>query len=143
VSPVEKEVIRRKLSVIVENLKTLEPINKMSKEEYIKDVYKRKATERLLQELIEAAVDINTHIIVQTSNTAPNDYYESFIKAGELKIISADLAEKLAPLAGLRNRLVHEYDFLEHSIVLDAVRIVEKLYPEYVKEIENYISGRI
>ncbi|MFH0933131.1 MAG: DUF86 domain-containing protein [Nitrospirota bacterium] len=142
-SPVEKEVIRRKLSVIVENLKTLEPINKMSKEEYIKDVYKRKATERLLQELIEAAVDINTHIIVQTSNTAPNDYYESFIKAGELKIISADLAEKLAPLAGLRNRLVHEYDFLEHSIVLDAVRIVEKLYPEYVKEIENYISGRI
>lgn len=142
-SPVEKEVIRRKLSVIVENLKTLEPINKMSKEEYIKDVYKRKATERLLQELIEAAVDINTHIIVQTSNTAPNDYYESFIKAGELKIISADLAEKLAPSAGLRNRLVHEYDFLEHSIVLDAVRIVEKLYPEYVKEIENYISGRI
>jgi uncharacterized protein YutE (UPF0331/DUF86 family) len=143
VSPVEKEVIRRKLSVIVENLKTLEQINKMSKEEYIKDVYKRKATERLLQELIEAAVDINKHIIVQTSNTAPNDYYESFIKAGELKIISADLAEKLAPLAGLRNRLVHEYDFLEHSIVLDAVRIVEKLYPEYVKEIENYISGRI
>jgi uncharacterized protein YutE (UPF0331/DUF86 family) len=143
VSPVEKEVIRRKLAVIVENLGALEPIKEMTKEEYIKDVFKRKATERLLQELIEAAIDINTHIIVQTADTAPSDYYESFIKAGELKIISADIAEKLAPSAGLRNRLVHAYDLLKHPIVLDAVRIVEKLYPEYVKEIENYISGRI
>ena len=97
-TPVEKEIIRRKLAVIVENLKTLEPIINMDKEEYIGDVYKRKATERLLQELIEAAIDINTHFIVQTVNTVPDDYYESFIKAGELKIIPVDLAEKLAHL---------------------------------------------
>jgi uncharacterized protein YutE (UPF0331/DUF86 family) len=59
---------------------------------------------------------------------------------GELKIISLELAEKLAPSAGLRNRLVHEYDRLEHSIVLDAVRNAENLYPQYVKQIEDYIS---
>lgn len=140
-SPVDKEIIRRKLAIIVENLETLETIRNMTIYEYIEDVYRRKATERLLQELIEAAIDINTHIIVQTGNTAPDDYYESFIKAGKLKIISADLAEKLAPSAGLRNRLVHEYDLLEHSMVLEAVRMAEELYPEYVKEIEDYISG--
>lgn len=139
-SPVEKGVIRRKLAVIAENLKALEPIRDMTREEYIGDVYKRKATERLLQELIEAAIDINTHIIVQTGITAPDDYYESFIKAGELKIISADLAERLAPSAGLRNRLVHEYDLLEDSMVLEAVRMAEELYSKYVKEIEDYIS---
>jgi uncharacterized protein YutE (UPF0331/DUF86 family) len=142
-NPVEKEVIRRKLAIIAENLKALEPINKMTKKEYIEDIYKRKATERLLQELIEAAIDINTHIIIQIGGTAPSDYYESFIRAGEFKIISADIAEKLAPSAGLRNRLVHEYDLLEHSIVLDAVRIVEGLYTKYIKEIEDYISSRI
>lgn len=139
-SPIDKEIIRRKLAVIVENLNALEPIKDMTKEKYIEDVYKRKATERLLQELIESAIDINTHIIVQTGNIAPADYYESFIKVGELKIISADLAEKLAPSAGLRNRLVHEYDILEHSLVLDAVRIAEDLFPQYVKGIEDYIS---
>lgn len=139
-SPIEKEILRRKLAVIVENLKALEPIKGMAKEEYINDIYKRKATERLLQELIEAAIDINTHIIVQAGHTAPDDYYESFIKAGELKIISADLAERLAPSAGLRNRLVHEYDLLEHSMVLDAVKMAEEQYLKYVKEIEDYIS---
>lgn len=114
----------------------------MTKEEYSEDVYKRKATERLLQKLIEAAIDINAHIIVETGNAVPDDYYESFIKAGELKIIPADLAVRLAPSSGLRNRLVHEYDLLEHSLVLESVRLAEELYPEYVKEIEDYLAGR-
>lgn len=96
-SPVEVEIVKRKLAIIIENLKALEPIKNMTMEEYINDLYKRKAAERLLQELIEAAIDINIHIIVQTGDTAPDDYYESFIKAGRLRIISADLAEKLAP----------------------------------------------
>lgn len=142
-SPVEKEIIRRKLAVIMENLKALEPIRDMTGVEYIKDIYKRKATERLLQELIEAAIDINTHIIVQTGNTVPDDYYESFMKAGNLEIIRTDLAAKLAPSAGLRNRLVHEYDLLEHSLVLDAVRMAEELYPEYIKQIDEYITKSI
>lgn len=141
-TPVEKEIMRRKLAVIIENLKALEPIKDMGKEEYLVDVYKRKATERLLQELIEAAIDINTHIIVQIANIAPDDYYESFIKAGELKIIPARLAEKLAPSTGLRNRLVHEYDLIEHLKVLEAVIMAEELYSEYVKEIEGYLSGK-
>ena len=36
---------------------------------------------------------------------------------------------------------MHKYDLLENSMVLDAVRIAEELYPLYVKEIEDYISG--
>ena len=139
-SPIEEAIIRRKLSVIVENLKALEPIGKMTLKEYIQELYKRKATERLLQELIEPAIDINTYIIVQTGNKVPDDYYESFIKLGELHILSSDLAEKLAPSAGLRNRLVHEYDTLEHSMILDAVRRAEELYPNYLKQIEDYLS---
>ena len=139
-SPVEVEIITRKLAVIVENLKGLEPIKDMTQGEYVRDLYKRKAAERLLQELIEAAIDINTYITVQTGHIAPDDYYESFLKMGELKIISLDLANKLAPSAGLRNRLVHEYNQLEHSLVLDAVRMAEELYPIYVKEINDYVS---
>jgi len=142
-SPIEVEIIRRKLAIIAENLGILKPIETITKEEYIKDVYKRKATERLLQELIEAAIDINSHMIVQTGRTPPDDYYESFIKAGMVGAISVDLAEQLAPSAGLRNRLVHEYDLLEHSLVLEAVKMAEKLYPKYVKEIETFISGSI
>jgi len=139
----EVEIVRRKLAVIIENLETLEPVMWMKPEEYLQDVYKRKATERLLQELIEAAIDINIHMIVETGHTVPDDYYESFIRAGELKIISLDLAQKLAPSAGLRNRLVHEYDRLDHVMVLKAVNMAEELYSKYVKEINDYLSKKM
>ncbi len=92
--------------------------------------------------MIEASTDINSHIIAQTGNIVPDDYYGSFIKVGELKILPLPLAEKLAPFTGLRNRLVHEYDLLDHSIILEAVKDVENLYPEYIKAIEDYVSCR-
>ncbi len=139
-SPLEKSVIRKKMGVIIENLKALELYRGISREEYDRDVYKRKASERLLQEMIEAAIDINTHIIVQTGNDAPDDYFQSFIKAGELAVIPAGLAEKLAPSAGLRNRLVHEYDALDHDLILNAAKQAEELYSNYIFEIENYLS---
>jgi uncharacterized protein YutE (UPF0331/DUF86 family) len=141
-SPFDVEILKRKLAILVENLKALEPILRMREEEYISDLYKRKATERLLQELIEAAIDINIHLIVQAERTPPDDYYESCIKAGELGIISANLAIELAPSAGLRNRLVHEYDQLDHPIVLKTVERAEELYPRFVKEVNDYIERK-
>ena len=139
-SPFDIDIIRAKISIILENLKALEPIKEMNRDEYLRDLYKRKATERLLQELIEAAIDINTHIIVDSGYAPPDDYYQSFIRAGELGILSPGLAEKLAPSAGLRNRLVHEYDRIDHSIILKAVTMAEELYPEYVEEISAVLS---
>jgi len=139
-SPIEVEIVKKKIAVIIENLKALNPLKDMSEEDYFKDLYKRKASERLLQELIEAAIDINTHLIVGKGHLPPDDYYESFIKAGEIGIISFDLSTRLAPSAGLRNRLVHEYDMLEYALVFKAISVAEDLYSRYVKEINDYIS---
>lgn len=139
-SPVEAEVIRRKLAVIVQNLKALEVIRDMSRDDYARDIYRRKAAERLLQELIEAAVDINTHISVQTGNGAPDDYFQSFIKMGEIAVLSPDFAASLAPSAGLRNRLVHEYDFIDNALVLESVKTAGELYSRYVSDIEDYLG---
>ena len=137
----DKEIIRKKLSVIVENLAALETVRDISIEEYLSNIFERKATERLLQELIEAAIDINMHIIMNSGAAAPDDYYDTFIRAGELKIISFELAEKIAPSAGLRNRLVHEYDELVPSLVVKSVRMAIELYSLYVKAIEAFLAA--
>jgi uncharacterized protein YutE (UPF0331/DUF86 family) len=84
----------------VENLKSLEPIGKMIKKKYREGLYRRKAAEGMMQELIEAAIDINLHLISAAGHSTPDDYSQSFITAGELKIISPDLGKKLAPSAG-------------------------------------------
>jgi uncharacterized protein YutE (UPF0331/DUF86 family) len=141
-SPFDADIIRAKIAVIQDNLKALEPIKEMTRDEYLRDLYKRKATERLLQELIEAAIDINTQMVVGSGYAPPDDYYQSFIRAGELGFLSPSLAEKLAPSAGLRNRLVHEYDRIDHSIILKAVSMAEEYYPRYVEEISAALSRK-
>ena len=65
---------------------------------------------RLLQEAIEAALDINAHLIAEQGAPVPEDYYGGFLAIGTLGVIHETLARELAPSAGLRNRLVQEYD---------------------------------
>lgn len=141
-TPADPSVLRRKLLVIVENLTALEPIAVMPPQRYREELFTRKGTERLLQELIEAAIDLNTHILVQDGQGVPDDYYHGFTRLADHGILSRNLADALAPSAGLRNRLVHEYDAIVDAIVLDAVRKAQALYPQYVAAIERYLSNR-
>ena len=48
-SPVDKEVVKRKLAVIVRNLEALEPISEITGREYGKDLYRRKGPFHLHQ----------------------------------------------------------------------------------------------
>ena len=54
-------------------------------------------------------------------------------------LLSQPLAEQLAPSAGLRNRLVHEYDEIDDAVVLRAVGEARRLFREYVAAIERYV----
>lgn len=141
-TPIDPSVVRRKLAVIVENLRTLEPVVKLPLARYQNDIFTRKGTERLLQELIEAAIDINTHLIVQSGMALPDEYYQGFLKLADIGVLSRDFATDLAPAAGLRNRLVHEYDAVVDAIVLDATRKAQMLFPKYVAAIEAYLKKK-
>ena len=138
-TPADPAVLERKLSVITDNLHILEPIAKLSVEQYRSDVFTRKGTERLLQELIEAAIDINTHVLVQDGHSPPDDYHQGFLRLAEIGVLPADLATALAPSAGLRNRLVHEYDAIVDALVLDGTRKAQSLFPPYVAAIRAYL----
>lgn len=139
-TPVKPEVLRRKLAVIIQNLQALQPVARLKVEEYRQNLFQRKGTERMMQELIEAAIDINIHILTQLGEAAPDDYYQSFIKLGEKGVFPISLAQKLAPSAGLRNRLVHEYDAIDDSVVLKAVVTCQQQYPLYIRSIEDYLK---
>lgn len=139
-TPADPAVLRRKLGVIAENLKALEPVTKLPLDRYRADLFTRKGTERLLQELIEAAIDLNTHLILQEGHQPPDDFYHGFLRLAEIGILAPELATALAPSAGLRNRLVHEYDTIVDAIVLDAVRKAQDLYPKYVAAVERYLQ---
>ena len=51
----------------------------------------------------------------------PEEYYGGFLKVGQIGVLPADLAGALAPWAGLRNRLVHEYETIDDAMILASV----------------------
>ena len=56
-------------------------------------------------------------------------------------MLPRDLALALAPSAGLRHRLVHEYDRIDDAIVLEATARAQDLYARYVAAIDAYLTG--
>ncbi|MBI3392871.1 MAG: DUF86 domain-containing protein [Nitrospirae bacterium] len=138
----ERDLVRRKFRVILENLAALKTVRDGGLDTYRADLLRRKATERLLQEAIEAALDINAHILSQYGPGLPEDYFESFVLLGNSGVLPVDLAKRLAPAAGLRNRLVHEYDALDDAIVFESIGTALRLFPEYVKAVEIFLDMR-
>lgn len=139
-TPIDAAIVRRKLGHIVSSLDLLRSIRTMPLAEYRTRVWERKGVERVLQEAIEAALDINAHLVAERGHDVPDDYFGGFLKLAELGVLPRDLAKALAPSAGLRDRLVHEYDALDDAKVLNAVGTLLDLYPRYIEAIETDLT---
>jgi uncharacterized protein YutE (UPF0331/DUF86 family) len=138
-SPLDRDLVRRKLAVIARDLEDLGAIEGLPLAVYDGDRIRQKATERLLQELVDAAVDINLHLIRVGGEDSPADHFTSFARVARLGVIPEELASTLAPASGLRNRIVHEYDRLDNSIVLRAVGFARSRFPEYLESVDRYL----
>ena len=138
----DKDLIKEKIKKILVYLEELKPILAKSYKEYIKDYMNFRTAERNIQLIVDAAVDINNHIILEKGKEPPIDYYDSFIKMEEIEIISSDLSKKLASSTGLRNKLVHEYEKInDHLLYLEAKKNL-KNYLDYAKAVMRYLKNR-
>ncbi len=60
---IDAGLVRRKLATIVRALDDLATVEALSLKEYRRDRLRQKGAERLLQETVEAAVDVNLHLL--------------------------------------------------------------------------------
>lgn len=138
-SPFDIAVIQRKLGVIQRAIQALEGADLRDADRYRADLWLRKGTERFLQEAIEASLDAASHLVVRAGRPAPADFYSSFFELAGIGAIDSDLATALAPAAGLRNRLVHEYDDLDDNIILQSTANALELFPRFVAQVQAYL----
>ena len=96
--------------------------------------------ERYLERAIGRMIDINFHLITGLDHAPPKDYHESFVILGTLGILTADLAREMARAAGLRNRIVHEYDDIDPERVHEALPIAVRQIPVYLDHIQRFVE---
>jgi uncharacterized protein YutE (UPF0331/DUF86 family) len=76
-----------------------------------------------LQLAAQNVIDVASHLAsALRSGAAPADYRGAILALGEIGVLDDRFARTLAPLAGLRNVLVHAYLHLEADRLLEAVR---------------------
>ena len=87
--------------------------------------------------------DHEKRYVIEAKEDAPLEtYYSTFVKLGELKVVPKELSVRLASTAGLRNRIAHHYEDIEHRIVYhSAVRLL-KDYRHYFRLIEKYLQAK-
>ena len=138
----DKDFIKRKVKLIQEELAHIEEFADLSFDEVAKDYRKLAIIERLLEKIITRAIDVNQHILAEKGkgSEAVRRYEETFTELARLGIYSEDFGKAIAPSAGLRNRLVHEYDNLDQKIVYNSVGEALEQYATYCGFILRFIE---
>jgi uncharacterized protein YutE (UPF0331/DUF86 family) len=140
--PIDIHFVRRKIKLIQEDLSELDPLAHYSFDEISKDHIKFLAVERLLEKIIMRAIDINQHMIAELGrgDERVRSYEDTFYVLSQLGIYGEEFAKQIAPSAGLRNRLVHEYNNTRQDIIYKSVSEAVEQYVKYCDSILKFIE---
>jgi uncharacterized protein YutE (UPF0331/DUF86 family) len=119
--------IERRLDELSERLARLQPLRDKTRIEFDQDPYLRDIVERNLEIAAQCCIDISHRIISLEGARKPVDYYDAILSMGELGVLPPEFARYLAPLAGFRNILVHEYLRLDWDQVYRTLHSLQDL----------------
>jgi uncharacterized protein YutE (UPF0331/DUF86 family) len=136
------DTIVEKLIKMKEYLEQLRSIKPDSYNAYLKDTTSKYAIERLMQLIVDLALDINNILLSYHKKPPAPDYFNSFIELVECGVWEESFAMGIAPSTGLRNRLVHEYETINNEVVYKSVDKVIEMYTGYIIRVNKYIQGK-
>ena len=138
----DPDAVRRRLHELNERLRWLGELGTPTGAELRNSWRTRLAVERILEQLVELAVGINLHLSGALGVSAGDSYRDSFHAAAEAGVIPHGLAAELAPSAGLRNILVHDYLDVDLDLVADAIPEAADQYDRYRQSVARWLTER-
>ncbi|MGK7960010.1 type VII toxin-antitoxin system HepT family RNase toxin [Crocosphaera sp.] len=138
----DKKRVFLRVNFLIQQLSYLKEYELISFETYLNKFEKKATIERTLELMIQAAIDINKHLITQQLRLPfPTTAKDSFLQLGQKKILTEDLAANLAKSAGLRNVLAHEYLEIDDKIIYQSIPLALTQYPLYIQQIITYLDS--
>ena len=139
------ELIQRKISLIEDELARLAKVANFSLEEIVADFMKQATVERILERIINRAIDVNQHIIKEEATketSSPKDYTETFSVLVQFGIYPADFAVSIAKSVGTRNKLTHDYDKIDQEMLYSSMKECLEDYKKYAEYILAYLNKK-
>ena len=138
---VEVAGIERRLDALSERLARLKPFTDRPRIDFDEDPYLRDIVERNLEVSAQCCIDISHRIISIEGARKPIDYYDAILRMGELGVLEAEFARQLAPVAGFRNVLVHEYVAVDWDEVYDALHRLNDM-ERFARSVRRWLASR-
>jgi len=136
---VETLVITRRLIKLREYVGLLKTIRREPREQFTTDPLVYGNAERYLQLAIQCVLDIGNHILADRKLREPEEYRDIVKTLGDHSLISPDLTERLMPLVGLRNILVHDYLDIDRPRLYDALQAELEDLEEFAKQVAKLL----
>ena len=137
---IDRELVTRKVTLILKDLSALTDLSRQSREAYLANPINEVLAERYLERMIGRMIDINYHLITERGQPPPKDYHESFQMLGTMGILQGEFSREIAFSAGLRNRIVHEYDEIDAAKVYEALQMAVQQLPTYLDHVNRFIE---
>jgi uncharacterized protein YutE (UPF0331/DUF86 family) len=135
-----QELITEKLIKMKDYLDQLQKFTPSTYDKYVNDLISKYAVERLVQLIVDLALDVNNVILAALKKPPASDYFSSFINLAECRVLDEAFAYQIAPSTGLRNRLIHEYEDINDAIVYKSISQTVQQYTIYIKEINRFAN---
>lgn len=138
----DPDTVLVKLELMRAALDVLDQIGDLTADQLRSDAIRRGAVERYLSQLVDLAGAVNAHVSSAVLGEAPTDYTDSFHRAARAGTIGEDLAASLAPSAGLRNVIVHDYAVIDLGKVAAAVPLARRDFRHYIQAVARFLTDR-
>jgi len=123
---IDKNLVEKKLDILNNYIADIEEMNFSASELQDKKDIQHMLSFRI-QQAVETAIDITTHIIAGLSIERKETSKDAFEALAKEKIITKKLAQNLGMACGLRNIIVHGYQKINFK----------KLFYDYKKDLED------
>ena len=137
---IDKELVTRKVLLVTEDLRALGPLAAKPVAEYLASATDEVLAERYLERIIGRMIDINYHVLTESGQPPPPDYYQSFTALATIGMLDQAFAKRIAACAGLRNRITHEYEAIDPARVQEALQSAVRDIPEYLKRLAAHVG---
>ena len=137
---IDKDLVTRKIVLITEDLKPLGQLASRPVADYVASPTDEVLAERYLERIIGRMIDINYHLLTESGQPPPRDYYESFTALTTIGLLDREFATRIAACAGLRNRIAHEYEAIDPARVHEALQSAVRDIPIYLRRVSEHIA---
>lgn len=133
----DRDILRKRLIFLDSELKDADKFYGLTQFKYQRDSIKRRAVERWIENLMNAAIDIAKTILASEKKPIPSSYKEILRSLGSLSGFSKNIAIQLAEWSAFRNILAHEYLDIRWKRIEDFIKKSESCFRKFTETIKK------